>query len=174
MAMKAKVVKAFNEQINKEFYSSYLYLAMAAWAEDEDLPGLANWMRVQAQEEISHGMILFNFVAERGGRVVLDKIDKPTTNFKNLVDVFQQTLKHEEFVTESINDLMALAEKEKDFASRNRLEWFVEEQVEEEANAGGLLATARRIGNHGEGLIMLDKELSGRAFNLPGPLAGGE
>lgn len=170
MAMKSKVVKAFNEQINKEFYSSYLYLAMGAWAESEDLPGLSNWMKVQAQEEVSHAMILFNFVAERGGRVVLYAIEKPTTDFKDLVDVFSKTLKHEEFVTESINNLMALAEKEKDFASRNRLEWFVEEQVEEEANAGALLAWAKRIKGNGQGITMMDKELSARVFAMPSPL----
>lgn len=171
MAMKAKMVKAFNEQINKEFYSSYLYLAMGAWAESEDLPGVANWMKVQAQEEISHAMILFNYVAERGGRVVLDKIDKPQSSFKDIVDVFAQTLKHEEFVTASINKLMDLAIKESDHASKARLEWFVDEQVEEEANAGALLATAKRV-DTGQGLIMMDRELATRVFTMPTPLAG--
>lgn len=174
MAMKKKVVDAFNEQINKELYSSYLYLAMAAWAESEDLPGTANWMKVQAQEEISHAMILFNHVAERGGRVIMGAIKKPDKDFKDLVDVFAKTLKHEEFVTESINNLMALAEKEKDFASRNRLEWFVEEQVEEEANASALLAQAKRVGKDGQGLLMLDKELEARVFTMPSPLVAGE
>lgn len=174
MAMNEKVQNAFNEQINKEMFSAYLYMSMVAWFENEDLPGLATWMRVQSQEELCHATILFNHVCERGGRVILEALEKPASEFKSPEDIFTQALAHEEFISKSINDLMSLAEAEKDFAARQHLEWFVEEQVEEEASATAMLVRAKRVGDNGQGLIMFDKEAGTRVFTLPGPLAAGE
>lgn len=173
MGMKKKLVDAFNKQINKELYSSYLYLSMASWCLSEDLPGFANWMKVQAQEEMSHAMILFNHVTERDGRAILAAIDKPASDFKGIIDVFEKTLTHEQFVTESINGLMDLAIKESDHAARMRLQWFVDEQVEEEANAKAILAETKRVKGDGQGLLMLDREKATRVFVVPAPLAGG-
>lgn len=168
-----KIALAINEQINKELYSAYLYLSMAAWLEDQNLPGFANWMRVQSQEELAHAMIFFNYMVERGGRIRLAAIEKPPTDFENIVDIFSKTLAHEEKVTASIHALLDLAILHKDHATQTRLHWFVDEQVEEEANASKLLADAKRIGERGEALLMMDKELATRTFVMPAPLAGG-
>ncbi|MHC4887454.1 MAG: ferritin [Planctomycetota bacterium] len=165
---------ALNDQITKELYSSYLYLQMAAWAEDQSLAGFGNWLRVQAQEENAHGMILFNYVVERGGLVELGQIDAPGTDFASIKDIFEKTLAHEEFVTASINTLMDLAITEKDHATKARLDWFVSEQVEEEANASDILGKLKLIGDQGDGLFMIDKEMAARVFNVPSPLAGAE
>lgn len=167
-----KMVTQFNEQINKELYSSYLYLQMAAFFQDINLPGLASWMKVQAQEEIAHAMIFFNYVGERGGKVVLGAIGKPEADFQSPLDVFKATLAHERKVTASINALMDLAMAERDYASRNRLEWFISEQVEEEAGATEIVAKLELIGDKGGGLFMLDKELGARTFVPPAPLVG--
>jgi ferritin len=153
---------AINEQIKNEFYSAYLYLAMSAHFETGHLPGCARWMRLQSQEEATHAMKLFDFVHERGGRVVLQAIEQPLAKFGSPVDVFQQALEHERKVTGSIHRLYALAAKENDYATQVMLQWFVEEQVEEERTASDIVEQLKRIGDEPAALFMLDKELGAR------------
>ena len=159
-----KLQDAINEQIKNELYSAYLYLSMAAYSEDASLPGFANWMRLQAQEEVSHAMKLFDFVNERGGRVVLHAIDQPPAEFESARDIFARTLEHEQKVTASINALVNLAIGEKDHATNAFLQWFVTEQVEEEEHAGTILARFELAGDHVGALFMLDRELGARRF----------
>lgn len=153
---------AINEQIKNELYSSYLYLAMSAYCEANNLPGFAHWLRVQSQEEIEHAMKFFGFVNERGGRVVLEAIDKPPVEFESPVKIFEETLNHERKVTAMINSLYELALEEKDYASQVMLHWFIDEQVEEEANASYILDTLKAVGEKGQALVMLDRELAKR------------
>ena len=168
------MVSQLNEQITKELYSSYLYLQMAAYFDDQNLPGAAAWMKVQAQEEIAHAMIFYNYVNERGGKVVLGPIDQPTADYESALDVFEKTLAHEQKVTASINSLMDRAIDEKDYATRNRLDWFIEEQVEEEANPTEIIGQLKLAGDHAGGLFLVDKELGARTFVPPSPLAAAE
>lgn len=167
-----QLLDGLNDQITKELYSSYLYLQMAAHFNNQSLSGLATWMKVQAQEEIAHAMIFYNYVGERGERVELGAIDKPESDYTSALDVFKKTLAHEQKVTASINNLMSMAIEEKDYATRNRLEWFIGEQVEEEANPSEIIGKLELIGEQGNALFMLDKELGARTFVLPSPLAG--
>lgn len=162
---------AINKQITREFYSSYLYLSMAAYFEDLSLPGFAQWMRVQVQEESAHAMILFNYICDRGGRVILGAIDQPDIEFKSPLDVFEKTLEHEQKVTSWINELMDLAIKENDHATRSLLNWFVDEQVEEEANDNTIIARLKMMGKDMSGLFQFDKELGARVYEVPAPLA---
>ena len=143
-------------------YSAYLYLSMSAYCEAANLPGFAHWMRVQAQEEVSHAMKFYDFICERGGRVVLQAIDQPPTEFQSPLHVFEQTLEHEQKVTVMIHDLYALAAQEKDYASQAFLQWFVTEQVEEEGSATQIVETLKMIGDKGQALVMLDRELGKR------------
>ena len=154
--------RAINRQIKAEFYSAYLYLAMAAHADAANLPGFAHWMRVQTQEEIEHGMKFYKYVNERGGRVVLEAIDRPPEEFESALDLFEKTLEHEQHVTALIHELYALAIEQKDYASQVALQWFVEEQVEEESNATAILETLKLAGDSGNALIMLDRALGSR------------
>lgn len=171
--MREKLADALNRQVAAEFYSGYLYLQMAAWFEARKLKGFANWMRVQAQEEASHAMIMFNHMAARGIPVVLGRIDPPGTNYESAVDVFAKTLAHEQTVTGMIKHLFALAVSEKDDDARSMLKWFVDEQVEEEESAEAILDKARKAGDPGSiAFKLLDDELAGRAFHVPSPLAG--
>ena len=163
---------AINAQITREYYSSYLYLSMAAYFESESLPGFAKWMRVQAQEESAHALIFFNYICDRSGKVALGAIDKPPTDFTSPLDAFKKTFEHEQKVTAWINELADHAIAEKDHASRRLLDWFVDEQVEEEANDTTIIAALERIGNDGNALLMMDRELSARVFTVPVPLAG--
>jgi ferritin len=156
------VQNAMNEQIKNELYSAYLYLSMSAYCEEASLPGFAHWMRSQAQEEMEHGMKFFRFIAERGGRVVLQAIDQPPGEFESPTAIFAETLAHEQKVTAMIHDLYALSVEQKDYASQVFLQWFVEEQVEEEANATEILETLKRIGDKGQALVMLDRQLGAR------------
>ncbi len=156
--------KALNEQINAEMYSSYLYLSMSAYFTDMNLNGFANWMRVQAQEELAHAMKFFDFVNERGGRVELKAIDKPQKEWKSVLEVVQETMKHEQHITALINNLVNIAIAEKDHASNSFLQWFVNEQVEEESNVNDLLAQLKMIEGKGPGLFMMDRELKTRVF----------
>ena len=158
-----KIQDALNEQIKNELYSAYLYLSMAAYCESVNMPGMAHWMRMQELEERMHALKMFDFVNERGGRVVLQAIDQPPAEFKSLLDVFEKTLAHEQKVTAMINDLYALAVQEKDYASQIFLQWFVTEQVEEEDSVGQVIETLKMIGDSRQGLLMLDRELGGRA-----------
>ena len=162
-----KMEKAFNDQINKELYSEYLYLSMQAYFERLNLKGFVNWFTVQVQEEHAHAMGMFNYVHERGGKVELDAIDKPETDWDSPLACFEQVLEHEEYVTSRINALMDVADEVKDRAALSFLDWYLKEQVEEEANVGGVLATLRLIGNDANALLLLDKALATRTFVAP-------
>ncbi len=159
-----KIEKALNNQVNAEMYSAYLYLSMAAYFEGINLGGFANWMQVQAQEEMSHAMKIYRYINERGGRVILKQIDSPPTEWKDTVEVMEQVYDHEQKVTSMINDLVNISTDEKDHATVNMLQWFVAEQVEEEANADELLQQLKLINGKGHGLLMLDRELKQRGF----------
>jgi len=162
-----KMEKALNKQINAELYSSYLYLSMSAYFESVSLAGLAHWMRQQAQEELFHGMKIFDFVNERGGRALLDSIEKPKSKWASTQAVFKNVLEHEQLVTSLINDLVNLALDERDHATNIFLQWFVSEQVEEEASAGEIVDKLKLIKNDPNGLFMLDRELGQRTFTWP-------
>ena len=162
-----KMEKAFLDQINKELYSEYLYLSMKAYFKNLNLNGFVNWFDVQMQEERAHAMGMFDYVYERGGSVVLDAIEKPETSWNSPLDVFRATLAHEEFVTSRINALLDVAEETKDRAAIIFLNWYLKEQVEEEANVGGVLAQLELIGEDKTALLNLDKELGARVFNPP-------
>lgn len=169
-----KMQKALNDQINAELWSAYLYLSMAMKYENSGLPGVANWFRVQFKEEQDHAMIFINYVNQRGGRVLLRRIDDVDTEWEAPIDAFKATLAHEQKVTSLINNLYALAEAEHDYATRDRLAWFVTEQVEEEDNARTLIDKFALIGNDGMGMLMLDNELATRTYVVPSPLAAKE
>ncbi len=162
-----KMEQAFCDQINKEFYSEYLYLSMQAYFERLNLAGFTNWMSVQIQEEHAHAIGMFNYLHERGGKVELLAIDKPQTDWKSPLDVFEHVLEHEKYVTSRINALMDVAESEKDRAALSFLDWYLKEQVEEESNVGGVLAKLQLIGDDKHALLLLDKELEARVFNQP-------
>ena len=162
-----KMEKAFNDQINKELYSEYLYLAMKSYFVELNLQGFVNWFDVQVQEEHAHAMGMYDYVHERGGKVELFAIDKPEVEGKTPLEVFEQVLKHEEFVTSRINALMDVADEVKDRAALSFLDWYLKEQVEEESNVGGVLANLRLIGDDKKALFMYDKELAARVFNPP-------
>jgi len=162
-----KMEKAINQQINAELYSSYLYLSMATYFEAISLSGFSNWMRQQAQEELFHGMKMFDFVCERGGRVTLKTIDQPPAKWASPLDVIKIVLSHEQKVTGLINDLVNLALDERDHATNIFLQWFVSEQVEEEDTAGSLVEKLKLIGKDANGLFMLDTELGQRTFTVP-------
>jgi len=162
-----KMQAAFLDQINKEFYSEYLYLSMKAYFMNLNLLGFANWMDVQVQEERAHGMGMYDYVVERGGCVTLEAIEKPESTWASPLDCFKAVLAHEEFVTSRINALMDVAEEEKDRAALIFLNWYLKEQVEEEANVGGVIAQLELIGDDKSGLFALDKELAQRTFVAP-------
>jgi ferritin len=162
-----KMEKAINQQINAELYSSYLYLSMATYFESISLDGFSNWMRQQAQEELFHAMKMFDFVCERGGRVILQAIEQPPSKWTSPLNAFETVLSHEQKVTGLINNLVNLALDERDHATNIFLQWFVSEQVEEEATAGTLVDKLKLIGKDANGMFMLDTELAQRTFTLP-------
>ncbi len=162
-----KVLKALNNQINAEMYSGYLYLSMESYFQSVSLSGFAAWMRGQVQEELFHGMKFYDYVNERGGRVTLDSIDRPDAEWKTPLDAFEHILKHEQMVTVMVNELMSLAVEEQDYATTIFLQWFVSEQVEEEATVGEVVDKLRLIKNESSGLFFLDAELGKRVFTLP-------
>ncbi len=162
-----KMEKAFNEQINKELFSEYLYLSMQAYFERLNLTGFTNWMTVQVQEEHAHAMGMYNYLHERGGKVELMAIDKPQTDWESPLDVFKNVLEHEKYVTSRINALMDVAEEEKDRAALSFLDWYLKEQVEEENTVGGVLAKLELIGDDKHALLLLDKDLETRTFVAP-------
>lgn len=168
-----KMEKALNDQIMWELYSSYLYLSMSAHFLSVNLSGFANWMRVQAQEELVHAIKFYDFVNERGGRVVLQTVKAPPSEWTTPVSVFEDTLKHERQVTKRINDLVDVALKEKDHATNIFLQWFVTEQVEEEASAKEILERLKLLGDARGGLFMLDRELGQRVFTMPAASSAG-
>lgn len=165
--IKKEVLNALNDQINAESYSAYMYLSMAAYFENMGLSGFANWMKIQYQEESAHAIRFFNYVVDRGGKVVLKSIEQVPTEFDGIVDVFEKTLVHENHVTDLINKLMSVASAANDHASQSFLKWFVDEQVEEESNVEKILATLKLINGQGNGIFMMDRELGQRVFVDP-------
>lgn len=157
-----KIEKALNAQINKELYSAYLYLAMSAEACSLGLKGTSGWFHVQYQEETAHAEKLYKYLLEQGATVELGAIEKPKAGFKSLLSLFEATLKHERFITQSINDLMDLAVSEKDYATQILLQWYIKEQVEEEANDSEILTMLRMAGSSTGTLLMIDKQLGKR------------
>jgi ferritin len=153
---------AINDQINKELYSSYLYLSMAAYFEDKNLPGFAKWMHVQEGEERVHAMKLYQFLVDRSGRVVLKPIAAPETDWKSSLDLFKQVASHEAAVTASIHALYELALKEKDYPAQAMLQWFITEQVEEEKNATEIVQQLELVEARGTAVLMLDHRLGKR------------
>lgn len=169
-----KIEAALNEQINAELWSAYLYLSMGMQFENSGMSGVANWFKVQFKEEQAHAEIFMNYINQRGGRVVLKAIDAVPTEWPTPLDAFKATLEHERKVTALINNLYALAEAEHDYATRDRLTWFVNEQVEEEENAQVLIDKFSLIGNDGMGLYMLNTELAARTYVAPSILSSAE
>ncbi len=164
MAINKKMEDAINKQINAEMYSAYLYMSMAADFESKNLKGFANWMTIQAQEEMSHTQKLYNYINERGGRVVLEAIEKPQTEWSTALDVFQDAYKHEQKVTGMINNLMNIALEVNDHASASFLRWFIDEQVEEEAHADEVVQKLTLAKDAPGALFMMDQELGNRVF----------
>jgi len=162
-----KIEKALNDQVNAEFFSAYLYLAMVAYFQEKNLPGFANWMTVQNQEETFHAMKFFNYVSERGGRMTLEAIEKPQFEWKSPLDAMEAAQKHEAYITGRINDLVNLATDEKDHATKSFLNWFVDEQVEEEDSVNNVVQKLRLLGNDGGGLFMMDRDMATRVFTPP-------
>ncbi len=168
-----KVLDEMNNQVQRELDSAYLYLSMAAYFETKSLPGFAQWMHIQFQEEQAHAFKFFHFINDRGEKVVLQALNAPTNDFKSPLDVFEQTLAHEEKVSAYINDIFALATAEKEFSSFPLLQWFIDEQVEEEKNAGEIVDTLKMIGDDNSALLMLDRELAQRTLPAEAQPGGG-
>ena len=162
-----KMQGAFNDQIGAEFFSAHLYLSMASYLESIDLPGFASWMRIQYQEEVSHAMKMFEYVIERDGRAIITGFENPQVEWKSPLDVFEGAYAHEQKVTGLINGLMDTAIEEKDHASQIFLQWFVNEQVEEEASAKGIIQHLKMLGTSKGGLFQMDRELGQRVFTPP-------
>jgi ferritin len=165
--LKKKIEDICNRQVEREGYSSNLYLAMASWAETNGFSGVANWLYIQSDEERLHMLKFIKYINERGGNSVIPAFKKPVVDFKSVEEVFNAVLKHEEFVTASINEIVALTLEEKDFNTHNFLQWFVMEQVEEEASAKAIIDKIRLIGKNN--LYQLDRDiLSLRSSNTSG------
>jgi ferritin len=160
---KEKIVRLLNKQLNHELYSSYLYLSMSSYFETEKLSGFAAWMKIQSREEYTHAMKLYDYVQQVNEQVVLQKIEAPVNKWTSPLNVFQETYKHEKQITASIDELVEAALTEKDYATFNFLQWFITEQVEEEAAALLILDKIKLIGDNKTGLFFLDRELAGRA-----------
>ena len=158
-----KMAQRLNEQINFEFYSSYAYLAMSAYCQGLGFTGFANWFAVQAREEWGHGMKIYNYLYDQDQNVTLLTIKQPQAAFESVGHAFEETLKHEQQVTASINSLITLAVEEKDFATQSFLKWFVDEQVEEESSVKGVLDKLRLIKDSTPALMFLDRELGARS-----------
>lgn len=166
-----KIQDALCAQINAEFWSAYLYLSMSMHFENTGLSGVANWFAIQFKEEQAHAQVFMNYVNQRGGKVTLLPIEAVPNTWASPLDAFKATLEHEKKVTSLINDLFTLAENEQDYATRDRLLWFVKEQVEEEDTARGLIDKFTLIGDNGMGLYMLDRELASRTYTAPSILS---
>ncbi len=167
-----RMEEALNKQVNAELYSAYLYLSMAAYFESMNLEGFAHWMKMQTQEELTHAMKFYNFINERGGRVRLATIEAPPSEWASPLAAFEAALKHEQYVTSLINDLVNLALEERDHATNIFLQWFVSEQVEEEASVGAVVERLKLVGDSPQGLFMVDREMAKRVFNLPTETTG--
>lgn len=162
-----KMTAALNKHLNTELYSAHLYLSMSSYANAAGLKGAANWFMVQYQEEMLHFMKFYNYINSQGEQAKLGTIDAPPSEFTTLLAMFEQTLKHEMFITTCINELTELAVKEKDHATQIFLQWFVTEQVEEEENDREIIGKLKLIGDNGYGLLMLDSDLGTRVFTPP-------
>lgn len=162
-----KMATALNEQIKWEMYSANLYLAMSSYLQDAGLTGFSHWMRIQYQEETAHALKFYDFLLSRGGQVTMLPIDAPPANWTTTLEVFEETLAHEQEVTRRINELVYLAKDERDFATDIFLQWFVTEQVEEEESAKDIINKLRMIKGEGQGMLLLDKDLSARIFTPP-------
>ena len=160
--MDSQLLKGLNDQINKELYSAYVYLAMVAYFEEKNLTGFAHWMRVQSQEELEHAQRIFDFLCDRGEKVELRSIGAPPQGFNSPVEVFEKALEHERSVTRSIHDLYALAQKVNDYPAQVMLHWFIEEQVEEEKIVGEVLDQLRLAGENTAAILVLDRALKER------------
>lgn len=169
-----EIEAAFNAQINAEFWSAYLYLSMSMHFAHEGYAGIANWFAVQFKEEQDHATIMMNYVNSRGGKVTLEPIAAVDTAWESPLEAFAHTLAHENKVTGLINDLYALASEKKDYATQSMLQWFIDEQVEEEETASDYANKLKMIGDNGYGLFMFDKELATRTYTTPAPLASKE
>ena len=164
-----KVQDALNEQVNAEFWSAYLYLSMACNFEADGKPGIANWFRIQFQEEQAHAQIFMNYIHARGGKVVLKPIAEVPVNWEKPLDAFIDTLAHEQKVTALINNIYSIAEAEKDYATRQMLNWYIAEQVEEEASVQEILDNLTLVGEDGTGILQIDRELGARTYTAPQP-----
>jgi ferritin len=165
-----KLNDAMNEQIKNESESYYIYLSMAAWLHSKALDGMGHWMRVQAHEEMLHAMKFFNHLIDRGGKVALKDLKQLKVQWKSPLEVFQDALEHEKFISKKINDLMSIARQEKEFASEPLLAWFTNEQIEEESNATKITEQLEMVGADKSGLLMLDRELAARVYPPGSPL----
>jgi ferritin len=165
-----KLLKALNKQINLEYYSSYLYRAMAAYMENKNLDGSAHWMRMQADEEHQHALKIFDYVLERGGRIELLAVEAPPQDWDSPLGAFKDALEHEKDMTAKITDLADLAINERDHATNNVMQWYVSEQVEEEANVDDIVKKLEMVGDNGPGMFMMDRELKARP--APASIAG--
>lgn len=162
-----KIVELLNDQVNKEFYSAYLYLDMSNYYKNEGLDGFANWYKVQAQEERDHAVLFMDYMQQNGEAVVLEAIAKPDKEYKAFIDPLQESAKHERYVTGLIHNIYGAAYEEKDFRTMQFLDWFVKEQAEEEDTADDMIKKYELFGSDSKGLYMLDNELSSRAYTAP-------
>jgi ferritin len=160
---------ALLNQLNDEFYSAYLYLAMSAYCSHLEFNGAANWFKLQYEEEHTHATRIYNYLVEQGVQVVLGELAKPPSEYGTLLEVFSASLIHEQAMTSRLNDLSDQALKEKDHATYNLLQWFVNEQVEEEATIGGIISKLKLVKDDGYGLLMIDNELGARVPANPNP-----
>ncbi len=165
--MNKKIEKALNKQINAELYSAYMYYSMSAYFHSQNLEGIASWMKVQTLEEMTHAGMFNDFINERGGRVILTEIETPPAEWESPLAAFKAAYEHEQKVTGMINDLVDLALKENDHATNAFLQWFVNEQVEEEATADGIVQKIKLVGKDGAGIFMVDQQLGQRTFTPP-------
>lgn len=162
-----KMESALNAQINKELYSSYLYLSMATFLRSQNLEGFATWMNVQAEEETAHAIAILNFIIDRGGKVTLESIDKPPAQFASVLDVFEVALAHEVYISTLINTLATFAEEENDRAAQSFLKWYIDEQVEEEYKAQSIVAKIKFVNSSPGAILQLDKQMAKRKFENP-------
>ncbi|MCP4136485.1 MAG: ferritin [bacterium] len=165
--MNEKIESMINDQMNFEFYSAYIYMAMAAYSDSIDLTGIAHWFKIQTQEEMYHSSKMYNYLVERGGRPFFTQITAPTKEWASVKAAFENALEHEKLVTDRINKIMTAAIEENDHASRSFLNWFVDEQVEEEANVDSIIKKLNLVKDSGEGIYLMDKELAARVFVTP-------
>jgi ferritin len=170
MEISQELADAINDQINFELYSAYIYLSMAAWFEEAKMPGMGHWMEVQVDEEFNHAMRFYRHIVERGGRVIVKAIEGPQTEWTSPLDIFETAYKHEQVVTERIYKIGDIADQQKDRSAQNMLNWFYNEQTEEEKNTSEIRDQLKMIGDNIQALIMLDQKLGTRAPAGPVPL----